>query len=581
MLADTEIGPVRRKRRMRPSAVTALAAILMLGGAAACSGDSAAPTPSPVAPTPPPPAPPPPPPPSSSSVSISGQVTYQAVGINTTNNQLNLGNLTTRPARGVIVQAVNAGGSVIASTTTDALGNYVVTVPLNTNVRIQALARLQQTGTGATWDIAARDNTSSNAQYVLTGAMASSGDTNQTRNLNAPSGSDGSAYTGPRTAAPFAIIDEIFGGLQVFTAADPNVDFPFLQVFWSPQNRPVNGTIADGEIGSSAYQRISGVPTVRILGDTATDTDEFDEHVVTHEFGHYFEDQLSRSDSVGGSHSLSSRLDPRVAFGEGWGNALSGIMTGDPVYRDSGFQGGRNGFAFSVERNDVGMITGSNGWYGESSVQSILYDIFDSASDGPDTISAGFAPIYNTFRSTAYIQTDAPTSIYSFTANLRNQPGINSLALDALLAFQNINGTGLFGDGETNNGGDPNFLPVVKTVTIGGGPLRICTSDDQGLANRIGNRVLIRLNVPSAQTLTLRMARVSGDTNRDPDFDVYRRGNIFARAFALPAEQEVLAPRNFPAGVYIIDAIDFMNLDIEDADPPLVPGDACFDFTVQ
>ena len=59
------------------------------------------------------------------------------------------------------------------------------------------------------------------------------------------------------------------------------------------------------------------------------DSDEYDRHIIIHEWGHYFEDKLSRADSIGGPHGLSDRLDFRVAFGEGWGNAISAIITDD------------------------------------------------------------------------------------------------------------------------------------------------------------------------------------------------------------------------------------------------------------
>ena len=124
------------------------------------------------------------------------------------------------------------------------------------------------------------------------------------------------------------------------------------------------------------------------MGDAGNDTDEYDAHVVSHEFGHYFEDQFSRSDSIGGSHSLNARLDMRVAFGEGWGNALSGVVSGR-VYRDTFGSAQSNSFGFDLESNSFTRP----GWFSEGSVQSILYDIMDSANDGADTVSAGIGPV--------------------------------------------------------------------------------------------------------------------------------------------------------------------------------------------
>ncbi|MEM9843115.1 MAG: hypothetical protein AAF767_10700, partial [Pseudomonadota bacterium] len=249
--------------------------------------------------------------------------------------------ITQEPARGVVVEAVNAGGTVLDTDTTDAAGAYSVTVDASTDVQIRVRSELQQTG-GATWDVQVVDNTSGNAIYVLSGALADSGMTNSTRNLNAPSGWDPSAnggaggYAATRAAGPFSILDAIYQTVTDIAAVDPDVTFPALQVFWSINNRPSNIiNDATGDVGTSSYTRVGGVPTIRILGAENVDTDEYDIHVVVHEFGHYFEDQLSRSDSPGGSHSLNDRLDARLAFSEGWGNAFAGMILDDPNYRDA------------------------------------------------------------------------------------------------------------------------------------------------------------------------------------------------------------------------------------------------------
>ena len=99
----------------------------------------------------------------------------------------------------------------------------------------------------------------------------------------------------------------------------------------------------------------------------------FDQHVVVHEFGHYFENQLARSDSIGGAHSEGDFLDPTVAFSEGWGNAFSAIVLGDTVYRDSGGPSQGSGFSFDVEDNN----TLNGGWFSEFQFNrsSMIYSI--------------------------------------------------------------------------------------------------------------------------------------------------------------------------------------------------------------
>ncbi len=483
-------------------------------------------------------------------------------------NGLNYNATVARPARGVRVEVVNSAGSVLASTITDAAGDYSLTTSSNTNVRIRARARLLKS-TGATWDVTVRDNTSGNADYVLAGSLTSSGAANSTRNLNAASGWGGSSYTGVRAAAPFAILDAIYEALTQFEAIDAGIAFPALQVYWSVNNRPASGTIANGEIGTSFYGVLGGVPTIAVLGAANVDTDEYDRHVLVHEFGHYFEDQLARSDSPGGSHSPSARLDARLAFSEGWGNALSGIILGDPIYRDSLGAAQSTGFNVNVET----YAPPTPGWFSEGSVQSIIYDVFDSADDGADALSAGLTPIYNAFVSPSFTNSPLAATIFLWAEVIRADPSVNTAAFDALISAQSINGAGPDGAGETNDGGIATSLPVYKTATVGGAAVVICSVDNAGTGNQLGVRNMIRVNVPTAGAYTLQAVRTSGDTGRDPDIVVLLNGVTQAAGISSVSDSETLNA-NLAAGDYVIDVYDFRNV-LGNS-----PGDACFDFTI-
>ena len=318
--------------------------------------------------------------PTGANVTISGSVTFDHVPFNTSTNGLNFNAITQDPAPGLTVEAVNSAGTIIQSSSTDGNGDYSLSVPDNTNVRIRVKAELLQT-TGAQWNVRVVDNTSSDALYAFQGSLTSSGATDSIRNLNAASGWGGSSYTSTRVAGPFAILAPIYESMQRIVAIDPDVVFPFIDFSWSVNNVPsTNFNIASGDIGTSSYVTSSnGDRRILILGAANNDTDEYDEHVVIHEWGHYFEDQLSRSDSIGGQHGLADRLDPRVALGEGFGNALSGMMTDDPFYRDSLGSAQSQGFFINVENNN----NENEGWYNEGSTQSILYDCLLYTSPSP------------------------------------------------------------------------------------------------------------------------------------------------------------------------------------------------------
>ena len=86
-----------------------------------------------------------------------------------------------------------------------------------------------------------------------------------------------------------------------------------------------------------------------ILGDAGVDTDEYDESVIIHEWGHYLQTILSRDDSIGGPHGSGDLLDMRVAFSEGWANAYSGLASNRDVYSDTSGRNQGDGFTLSLE----------------------------------------------------------------------------------------------------------------------------------------------------------------------------------------------------------------------------------------
>jgi hypothetical protein len=518
-------------------------------------------------------------------VTISGRVTFERLLFNETlGNGLNAANPVRSPAREVVVQAVS-NNSVVASTATDADGNYSLSVPANRNMFIRVRAQMQKSGTPG-WSFTVRDNTRSDAIYTLDGATFNSGTQDQARDLNASSGWGGIGYTATRAAAPFAILDTVYLAKELILGADPNAQFPELNLFWSRSNRDeVDGSGGsvfcpdDGAIITSSY--FSGeirddctgglVPEgIYILGDYANgngDTDEFDAHVIAHEFGHYFEDRFSRSDSFGGEHGPGDRLDLRVAFGEGWGNAFGAMALNDPVYRDS-FAGIRQDGGFNLETGSAGDAVG---WFSEASVGKILWDIFDSAADAGDDLSAGFKPIYDAMRSQQLIQTDALTSIYTFISALRAQSGVSSAAIAALLNRENIKGDDAFGRNESNNGGDDRALPVYDEIFLNTPKTGVCSSsvagskfDPLGPLNKLGNHRLLRFNNDVARivTITAQGAAVTTGTvaATDPDIYVYRQGEAILVGESSDPGVETISQQQLPAGTYIIDVYDFDTL---------------------
>lgn len=495
-----------------------------------------------------------------STVTLSGLISYEFVPHNTSTSALNYNAMEVKPARGVVVNAVDVSDQVVVTTTTDANGNYSLSVPQNMDLRLEAQARIRDTS--PTFDFSVTDNTNNNALYVMRGSLVSSGSTDSVRNLFADSGWGGSAYTGTRVAGPFSIIDAVYDAVSAIVAVDTNVNMPSAELRWSVNNSPTPGNRADGNIGTTSYLPSEG--NMYILGLENNDTDEYDQHVIVHEWGHYFEDKLSRSDSIGGGHSGVDFLDMRVAFSEGFANALSGIMLNDPVYRDSfGSQQGQ-GFSFDVSDN----IINNPGWYKEDSAQAFVYDV---------NTSYGLVSLYNTLTDLDYINSPFLTTLHLFSAELRNHVNDDTDLLTAAGLQDFI--TNEQATGETNNGGDTNNLPIYKSLSVNGTAVQICSTKTNGEGNKLGNSQFLRVNISAAGNYTVTATRVSGLNSADPDIYVYDEGVAALIGESNSVNVESVSG-NLTPNTYVIEVNEWSNVDFMFAGITGTGGDVCFDIQI-
>jgi hypothetical protein len=547
-------------------------------------------------------------------VTISGTLDYQFPPPMQACNGLNFVAVELRPIRRATVQLLDDTGLIVLdSTTSDDNGAYTLTANASTNVMLRVRAELKQGG-NPSWDVEVRNNVVDPAEpnppppaqrplFVMDSAVFDSGVTNQTRDLTATTGWGGASYTGARVAAPFAVLDSIYSGIALITAEDAGANFVPLDAFWSPDNGTTRGTgtqaerIDSGEIGTSFYSNNA----LYLLGQDGDDAEEFDDHVIVHEWGHYFEDNFSRSDSIGGSHGIGDLLDKRVAFGEGFATALSGMALDDPRYCDTLWAGGvLRGFQIDIESGNEG----TRGWYNEMSVLKLVYDLWDTDNDAADNGSIGFGPIYDVMTG-AQASTPAFTSIFSFATLLKQLGTGQNAFIDAQLTDHDINATNIdvFGSSETNDGpGAPaDVMPLYTPLTLGV-PTRICANAqfDSG-ASRTGNKLsehrYLTMSLLTPTRITFSMTTdsppsqpsngfdCSADENdpenhqhSDPDFYVYRNGNFSWLGASCEPNSEITTTNGLlPAGDYVIDIAEFRHED--DESPANFPEQVCFDFT--
>ena len=520
-------------------------------------------------------------PPGVQEVTIGGRISYQRVPFSAAAGRgLDYTTMVELPVRGAVVELVSASTqAVLRSTLTDLTGNYAFTAPASADVFIRAKAQATDpVGGGApgSWDIRVRDNTSGNALYVLDGSVFNTGTTDQVRNLLAASGWGGGfagTYTGPRSAAPFAILDTLYAATRfVLEQGNASEDFPAMDAFWSPSNRPTSTwNPGIGQIVTTSYlgSAIGSAPAgLYILGADGVDTDEYDAHVVAHEFQHYLEDRLARSDSPGGEHGLGEKLDLRLAFSEGFANAFSAMVLADPSYRDSFGATQASDFGFSVESD----AATNAGWFSEASVQSIAWDLYDAANEGGDAVATGFAPMYEVFK-TDLVDTRALTSIFPFVVALKARPGIPAAAVDALVASQDIVAVTMdeFASTETNDGGGlDDVLPVYAALVLNGPQARLCTNTSAGKDNKIGNRRFVTFSVPTQRPITIRVQTVPDGANppADPDLVLFRSGLGFFDVADSSAASLETYEQTVPAGDYIAEIYEFDHIQPVDESNP-------------
>ena len=532
-------------------------------------------------------------------VTVAGKVELEFVLPNANCRGLNFNNIDIRPMRAVTVQLIDDAGAILGTTVSGNDGAYSFAgVDGYTEVRIRVRAELKRTGS-PNWDVEVRDNTSEiglnldrRPLYVIEFAGFNTGGADTTdADFVATTGWDTltNSYTGTRAAAPFAVLDAIYDGMLLVLSADTNASFAPLDAFWSINNTLTSPSDIDaGELSSSFYR--SDLDSLFLLGDANTDTEEFDDHVSVHEWGHYFEDNFSRSDSIGGAHSLGQSIDPRLAFGEGWATALAAMALNEPQYCDTGVVGTSSGFGINTETDN----SGSQGYFNEMSVATLIYDLFDTNPDGADNGSIGFGPIFNVMTGPQRT-TEAFTTLFSFATALRAEvDGADLALLDALLAAENVNlpNVTIYADNQTTfPSGARDVDPVYTTIVPDGSVTKICTNSDFD-SGRDGNKLsehrFLKVTTTSSGTYTIRAeanpippAEPDPDDlsdRSDPDIFVWRNGTFVTQFISGADDVEVGITPNLLADTYVIALQEFRYSD-EDT-PSDFPEQICFDFSM-
>lgn len=394
---------------------------------------------------------------------VSGKLAYERVPFDPEGGRLDYDASQQRPIRGASVRLIDADtDEELASTWSDEDGKYAFEYGGAARVKLWVFAETSRPA------IRIEDNTAGDAIYVMESATVDSA-ADATLDVLAATGWTGSGYGDPRNAAPFAILDTVYTATGRFLAETaPPPEFVPLVINWSVENRPEFGDYASGQIGTTQWY----LQEVYILGKEDINTDEFDTHIIVHEWCHSFLSTLMRSDSIGGMHVAGQILDPRVAWDEGACNAMSAIIL-DPdfVYFDTGGVRQGESFTLDLEYNPDGPEY-SPGWFSEFTVGAILLDLYDATDEPFDRLSIGLQGIYDGL--VAQKGLPARTTLFSFIAPVKDARPQDAAAIDALVVHHTADdafGVGVvedqWGTGETHVGGDASNLPLY-TVAVPG-----------------------------------------------------------------------------------------------------------------
>jgi len=207
------------------------------------------------------------------------------------------------PARFIHIELLDDNDKVVSRHTSDQLGNYQLHASQNGSYRLRILTKTQANCHDL--DMQIRD--------LEDFPMAVTQTVNLTSNNNPLDITI--SHTHPLSGA-FNILD-VYTTAAEFILQNNSPLPPPLNIYWSPGAKQL-GTYYCLETDHFCP---NGQGIYILSGSSGDDTDEFDDDVLWHEYGHFVAEQYAQDNSEGGQHSLRQNdLDLRLAFSEGWGN---------------------------------------------------------------------------------------------------------------------------------------------------------------------------------------------------------------------------------------------------------------------
>ncbi len=356
--------------------------------------------------------------PGASPVTVTGTANFYKRTITQYALQLVLGApiSTPLPIKFAEVRVLNSAGTTVQCGTTDSTGalkafngtsalqipntsgTYSVEVLARSNHAIDVTATATKTAFQLYTSV--KKDTCSNEVHSITTSITSNGTTAGAATLIAYARESESASK--IQGGAFNIYNNLVSTYEYLATNTGTVNIsclnPKLHIYWQAGFNPGQYIYPDGDFSDSA-----SVPNIsfylrgynelyinggRLGNVTSEDTDHFDDAVIIHEISHHIEDVCGKMDSPGGSHNGLFRIDPRLAWSEGWGNYMGAHVTRnklstinpDPTLATTL---GSAGWVYYLDTS--GYREGSN-----TSASELIRLNLTKAGNNPETIGGGY-----------------------------------------------------------------------------------------------------------------------------------------------------------------------------------------------
>lgn len=308
------------------------------------------------------------------------------------------------------VEAIDESERVIAHSETDDQGAFSLSVAPGQRVRVRLQSRttllgsdirvVSDPGTERTFDLVSEPFTVRGGETVAFRADVG----------------------GVEPAGAFNILANFVKYLPHVHRAFDGQMTPPLFAFWHRGN---NRSLPQGSMTAflGPYARHPGSYALQIQGgdpgnEDGSDSDQFDDVVVLHEFSHYVISTMAGHFSLGGDHGANALYFPGLAMDEGFANALACAVAGSSRYWDSAGLEPEEPLAQTRRAvlidEDIERFSGTLRGIGSQDIaQTLLWDLIDGA-DGladvdHDGVAMGLTNALRVYRS--FHRGDAPPAM--------------------------------------------------------------------------------------------------------------------------------------------------------------------------